>query len=199
MKKSGIVLGVLLVIAAACWWGYRAHVRKIESGVQGDPVRTVRAFMHTVLTLNTLLWDEEERERVKAAVDAWEEEGATADAPEALTQRGISSPLPLFDDERRARAAVTVFCLYRFDTFSVTDTKVGEESASVTVQFVPQDVLGLKALVAAHGGKVAEEAEKKPVVVPFQLNRRGHRWRIVKMEGEVGKAVEAMKKLRGSK
>ncbi len=196
--KKGIVAAVVAAVALGMYGLYAAHVRKIQRSVQGDPVRTVNAFMGTAAKLSTLMWDEEERENVRRALKQWEESSEQKDAVEAaelLKQYGIQSPAPLFHEEKYARAAIGILCFFRFDSFALTDKNVQEDKAVVTAEFVPEDVLGLKSLVSKMGAPVPE-TRKKPVSVSFHLERRGHRWYIIEIGGELSQLIEAARKLR---
>ena len=198
MKKAVAVL-VVAALALLVWRQYAVLVRKVREGPQGEPVRAVSVFMDTTAKLSTLLWNADEREGVKKGLDEWKrasEKDDDADLPEVLKKYGMVNPTPLFADPRYGKAAMTILCFYQFDSFSVATSDVGEERAVVTVEFLPQDILGLGSLLAKRGAP-AGEMKKEPVSIPFHLEKRGHRWHIVEMGGQVGKAVTAARKLRG--
>ena len=198
MKKLIVLVVVVAVALIGVWWLYARHVKKIQNSAQGDPVRAVKAFMNTVTTLSTLLWNEDEREDVKQSLDEWKKSLAKdpeAPMPEALKKHGIQAPGPLFEDVEYGKAAMGMFLIYQFDAFSVSEKKVGGATADITVEFLPKDVLGIRKLVAAQGAP-AGERRKEPVSAPFRLRRRGYRWHIVEIGGEMGKGIEAMARLR---
>ena len=197
MKKS-IMVAVVIAVAVVIWWVCSEYAaRKTQAGTQGDPIRTVNAFMATTAKLSTLMWDKGEREAVKQALEAWtaraDENGGTR-MPDILKQYDLENPVRLFKDRRYGKAATGVFMLYHFDAFSITQKEVGSDSAVIRAEFLPQDILGLKKLVAELGAP-PQEARKEPLSVRFYLKKEGYAWYITELGGKLGEAARLFRKL----
>jgi hypothetical protein len=190
MKKL-VGLIVIAVIAFVIWTAYTARISRIREGVQGDPVRTVKSFMNTAVKLSGLMWDEEKREALKADLEKWEEGD---ELPPSLEEYGIEDTSRLFSDESYGKAVAGIVCLYNFDSFSVEDQTVEEDAAMVQVSFLPTDILGLRDTVAALGAPPGETTNE-PISVPFYLKKRGYRWYIVEIRGELAEAARAFRRL----
>ena len=192
MKKLAGRLIALVVIALVIWTAYSSRIRSIKEGVQGDPVRTVNSFMNTAKTLSGLMWDEEKREALKADLEKWKE---SDEIPPTLKEYGIEDTNRLFSNEEYGKAAAGIICLHHFDSFSVENQTVEEDTATVDVSFLPTDVLGLQNLISALGAPQGQTRDK-PISVPFYLRKRGHRWYIVEIRGELANPIDAARRLR---
>jgi len=197
MKKVSLLVVVVGVAAVTAWVMWARHVRAVRSGPQGDPVRAVESFMRTAVGINGLLWDEEKRQEVRQALEKWQK-GPSKDAAPSLRELGIADPAPLFQDEGYGKAAMAIFCMYQFDRFSIAGRDLRSRSAEIAVEFVPRDILGIGKLVEKAGAPALERT-KKPVTALFRLRKRGRRWFIVEIGGELGRAIEAAHKLRKSR
>jgi len=198
MKKLIALLIVILVIILGAWWKYHSYVKGIKEGPQGDPVRTVNSFMNATEKFSNLIWDEEEREAFLKLLEEWKskaEEGEEEAAREALQEYGIEDPSRLFEDRKYGKAAASILCLYQFDSFSIERPEIEKDKAIIEVKFLPQDILGIGQIMAAHGVP-QRETKKEPILIPFHLKKHRHRWYIVEVKGELEPAIEAARRLR---
>jgi len=190
MKKL-VGLIVIVVIAFVIWTAYSARMNRIKEGVQGDPVRTVKSFMNTAVKLSGLMWDEEKREALKADLEKWKE---SDEIPPTLKEYGIEDTSRLFSDEQYGKAVTGIISMHAFDSFSVDRQTVEEDTATVYVSFLPTDFLGIRDTISALGAPPGE-TRKEPVSVPFYLKKRGYRWYIVEIRGELAEAARAFRRL----
>lgn len=194
-KPTNLVL--ILVVAVAIWGVYAAYVSRIESGPQGDPVRAVEAFMNATAKVSTLLWDEQALESLRNDLKAWQEAAKEGDAemPESLKNYGLEDLSGLFTDERYGKAALTALSLYHFDSFSADPSHVGENTATVTVTFIPHDFMGLRRTVSQLGAPESPRREE-PVTARFQLKKKWHAWYIEDIQGQMTDVIGGFERLR---
>ncbi len=194
--KRLIIFLVILGIGLGVWWKYSSYVKSIEESVQGDPTRTVNAFMNTVTKLSGLIWNEEEREALLSDIKKWQsaEEGEE-EIPESLKEYGIENPAPLFKEGEFGKVVASSICLFHFESFSVEETEIEGSNATVEVKFLPLDILGI-GKIAAKLGAPQRQRKKEPVSVLFYLERHWRRWYIVGIGGELEKLAKASYRLR---
>ncbi len=195
-KITGLI--VLVAIALAIWGLYSSNVKKIRESPQGDPVRTVEALMDAVVKASGLLWDEQKRDAMEKDMQELKASAQSGDEdvpPDIFEKYAIESPARLFKDERFGKAAAGSLCIFHIESFSIKETKTGEHSATVTVEFLPKDVFGLKKAISKLGAPTPEQPAK-PVVVPFYLEKSRRRWYIVDITGELEPVIKAAHKLR---
>ncbi len=70
MKKIVIFL-LILLLGIGGWWKYSSYVKTIKESVQGDPAKTVDAFMANVVKISDLIWDKEKRENLTKELKGW--------------------------------------------------------------------------------------------------------------------------------
>jgi len=193
MKKFVAVLIVVgVVVGLGLWWRAsrrESGVGSVSDAARQDPVSTVKAFMDVCVKMNSL---------VQRGADRKEGEEAPTKrrkvTEEELKKLGIKDPKSLFQDARYSRLALLVMGMHKFDSYSVTGQNVTGERAEVTIEFTPQDVLGIKKAVAARGGPT-DKLEMKPVSVPFRLAKAREGWVITEIRGSLGRAVGLMEKV----
>lgn len=198
MKKL-IASGIVVAVAVALLLAWSAHVRKISRGVQGEPVRAVNAFMDTVKTISCLLWDEKERESTARDLKQWLkalEEGKKQDPPESLSKYRLEDPNRFFRNRRLAKGVMTALAIFHFESFSAEQARIQEDRATVNVEFLPTDVLGIGKAIARLGAP-EQQKRNKPVRVVFTLEKHRHRWYIVEVGGELAEPIKAFSRLRG--
>ncbi len=200
MKKL-IAFGVVVALVSGIWWQYSSRVNRIKDSVQGDSVRTVERFMDGVVKFSGLLWDEKKMDALKKDAEQAEasvQRGDEQRAQDIFEKYGLESPARLFKDELLGRAAATCFSFFHLESYSITHKQIGEDSATVTVEFLPSDVFGLRKILSKRGAPTGEPP-KKPVVATFHLKKSWHRWHIVNVSGELEKIIEATRRLRKRK
>ena len=196
--KQIVKLVAFIVIAFVAWSAYIAHVNKIERSDQGDPVRTVTAFMDAAAKASNLIWDEDRQQALKSDVDQWEKQADQLkmdDVKGDLKEYGLEQTSHLFREEKLAKATFTTLCFYQIESFSAEKTSGNENEAVVAVRFTPKSVLGLDKLISALGGPPSK-GEHQPISAQFNLERRRRRWYIVEVHGELGSAINASGRLR---
>jgi hypothetical protein len=186
MKKI-VILIVLLVVALGGWWKYRAAVREAEAGDQGDPVRAFQAFMDGVMKLNRMTSGPGETQPGAQTTPA--EAAKPAEPVDAAEQRRQAerNVLRLFEEEQVGRKTTAACGAYRFDSYNITDKKIAEDTATVTVQFQPTDIPGLKKQMMDLGAPNIA-VPLKLMVSPFILKKSWHRWYIVEVSGDLATA-----------
>jgi len=185
-------------VAFVIWSVYTAHVNEIKNGVQGDPVRTVETFMNVVTGMSTLMWNEERQEDLRREMDEWEASAdrlSVEDVKEELKEYGIENVHDLFEEERLAKGTLSALCLHEIESFTIDRTQVNEDNATVTVSFRSKGVLGLDKVIDSLGAPNPAK-QRQPISVPFYLEKRRYRWRIVDVRGEMADPIKAMRKLR---
>jgi len=193
MKKFVVVLIVVgAVVGLGLWWRgsqRESGVAAVSDAARQDPVSAVKAFMDVCVKMNPL---------VQRGADRKEGETPSKRDPkmteEKLKELGIKDPKPLFQDARYSRLALLVMGMHKFDSYSVTGQNVTGESAEVTVEFTPQDVLGIKKLAAERGVPTGQQ-ETKPVIMPFRLAKATDGWVITEIRGTLGKTIGLMEKI----
>jgi len=195
--KKGMVVILLVAAVVGMWWGYRSSVQSAKASVRGDPVRAVEAFMGAIVKVSGLMWDEGKQAALKSELEELERSAPRGDkqlARDVFAKYGAESPAYLFKEQRLGKAAAAALAMFHLEAFSIKETRIREDAATVTVEFLPKDVFGLKKLVSELGAPQREE-EKKPVVVPFHLEKSGHKWYITDIRGELEPVVKASYRL----
>ena len=201
MRKLIVVVAIGLVVAGGIWWKSASDRKKAEAGDQGTPVRAVRVYMDTISNIGTFMWSEKRQQKIKADIKELKkkpEEQAGKEVKGLFEKYGLKDPTYLFEEKKYGKAAASAFLLFHFETFTVKDDDTKENTATVTVEFTPEDILGLQALTTKLGAP-ASKTEKKPIRVFFDLKKRRHKWYITKIRGELSKPIDAFSHLRGTR
>ena len=124
MKKIVLFLLVLL-LGVGGWWKYSSYLKRIESSAQGDPAKTVDAFMHNVIKISELMWEKEKRENLAKELKGWLESAKKTgkkqkEMPEGLREYGFKQdPRTLFKNERFGKAALSAFAISQYKSYSL--------------------------------------------------------------------------------
>ncbi|MHC4713045.1 MAG: hypothetical protein ACYTAN_07215 [Planctomycetota bacterium] len=198
MKKVIVAVIVVVLIVVALWMRDLSERKAAAESVQANPLKTVESVMGNTAKLTGLMWDEKQREELKAEAERLEEAGEEATEEETrdvFEQYGLVPQYPLFADEHYGKSFVATLLMHRFDEFEVKSSTVKEATATISVEFTPKDVLGLKALTEKLGAPTPKE-EPKPVSIVFYLEKKGYRWYITDTRGELSDAVRAFSRLK---
>ncbi|MEA1995173.1 MAG: hypothetical protein U9N18_03345 [Campylobacterota bacterium] len=193
MKKL-ISFIIILGIVAGVWWKHTSYVKSVKNSVQGEPARTVKAFMGTVVKMSNLIWKEEERNIVLKDLKAWSratEEGKKKEIPESFKKYGIDNPARFFKKEKYGKSALSVLVLYEYKSYSVDELKVDGNKAEVGMTFLSSDFMGLGKAVSNLAGKQVMQHRKKPLTIPFYLEQHRYKWYIVDIGGKEGDLIRA--------
>lgn len=199
--KLIVLVAMGLAVAGGIWWKNASDRKKAEAGDQGTPVRAVRSYMNTIAKIGTLIWNEKQQETFKADVEKLKkkpEEQAGKAVKGIFEKYGLKDPTYLFEEKKYGKAAATAFLLFHFETFTVKSDDTKENTATITVEFTPQDILGLQTLTTELGAP-APKTKKNPIRVFFDLEKRHYKWYITGIRGELSKPIDAFSRLRGTR
>lgn len=188
-KKSLVVLGVggiaFFIIGISYFW----HLKKVERSIQGDPIRTVMAFMDTLCFTNNLIWNKEALENLVESLKKWKKGEYVRPGVELekwIEQiEELESPLLLFRNKTLGKGVVAAYTLLNFKSYRVGKTKIKGKEAWIEVEVLEMDPFGLSKL----GFKI--KPKSKPT--PFFLKRYWGKWYIEDIGGvwgRVGKRLE---------
>ena len=193
-----IVVGVAAVIVGLVFWRRAADRKAAIAGPQGEAVRAVETFMNTAAKLSSTIYEERKLEKLKKEAEALE----TAPSGEAekkasdITEKyGLKPPYYLFADEELGKATFGALLFFQFDAFVIQSSKVETAKATVTVSVQPKDVLGIGAAIEKLGAP-KQKMRKKPVGMFFHLEKRGYRWYITDVTGEIEMVLKLTKRMR---
>ncbi len=196
MKKIVIFL-IVFLLGIGGWWKYSSYVKRIENSVQGDPAKTVDAFMDNVMKISDLMWDKDKRENLTKELKGWMESAEKGkkkpkEIPEGLKEYGFKQdPRTLFKNERLGKAALSAFAISRYKSYSIGKVNVEGNTAEVELKVLVSDVLGLGAIISKLGAP-RPKMKKEPTSIPFTLKKQFHRWYITDIGGTEGKLADAM-------
>ena len=196
MKKIVIFL-LIALLGIAGWWKHSSYVKTIKESVQGDPARTVDAFMDTVMKISDLMWDKDKRENLAKELKGWMESAEKGKKkpkgiPEGLKEYGFKqNPRTLFKNERLGKAALGAFAISRYKSYSLGEVRVQGNTAEVELKVLVSDVLGLGAIISKLGAP-QPKMKKEPTSIPFTLKKYFHRWYITDIGGTEGKLADAI-------
>jgi hypothetical protein len=200
MKKLTAIVCIACIIAGVVFWRRAADRKAAIDGPQGDPVRSVTALMDAAAKLSMSAYDDETREKLEAQVAELEKQGVDASSDEArdvAEKYGLTSTKELFADENLAGAVQGALLFMKFDSFEITDSKITEDKATVTVSVMPQDVLGINAAIEKQTGASAPKVRKDPMSLVFHLTKNRYRWYITEVGGDLREPVRLFKRLKG--
>ncbi len=196
MKKIVIFLLVLL-LGIGGWWKYSSYVKTIKESVQGDPAKTVDAFMANVVKISDLIWDKEKRENLTKELKGWLESAEKGKKkpkgiPESLKEYGFKQdPRTLFENERLGKAALSAFAISRYKSYSLGKVNIKGNTAEVELKVLVSDVLGLGTIISKLGAP-RQKMKKEPTTIPFTLKKQFHRWYITDIGGIEGRLADAI-------
>jgi len=197
-KLIGFV--IVIVIALVIWGRYSSSVKNAKEGPQGTPEKTVANFMSAAEKMSNLIWEEEENTKVKELLSEWknvdaEDKGKHKQMQEKFKAIGIENPAPFFKDEKYAKTAFGVFCLFDFGDYEINEASIENNKATLNILFAPADFMGLKSSV---GKMMTQKPSQKPAPsqIPFYLERKFYRWYITEIGGKEGELIDTTNKLR---
>jgi hypothetical protein len=195
--KKLMVLAVAAGVVVGAWWVHGAVVRR---GRQGNPVRTVEAFMASTRKVGSMLWDEETRKQMEADQAMLERLAAEGEeeVPADVQERYDIVPVKeLFRSPSVGKGTAAAFAMLTVESYEVEESTVEGKEASVRVRIMASDIFGLRQAMADAGLPAGEAApQPRAHVVVFELQQSWHRWYIVNVEGDLGKMGQLMSRLR---
>ncbi|MEO0072976.1 MAG: hypothetical protein ABIK10_06070 [candidate division WOR-3 bacterium] len=200
MKKLIAIFLVIFIIVIGLV-KYHTYKRQAECGPQGSPKKAVATFMENVIKLSNLLWDPATQAQAESLLNELENSNKNQEALQRLNEKllalGITNPAYLFKDQEYGKAAVAALAFYKFDTWSINEITVDNSYATLEVQIVTSDFLGLKSLVAPLLSEKAQKSmEPNTSTETFNLEKRLHKWYIVKILGPQTRLINALDRLR---
>lgn len=193
MKKL-ISFIIILGIVFGVWWKHTSNVKSAKKSVQGEPARTVKAFMDVTVKMSNLIWKEEERSTVLKDLKEWQkatEEGKKKEIPESFKKYGIEDPARFFKKEKYGKSSLSILALYEYQSYSVGEPKVDGNKAEVGMTFLSSDFMGLGKAVSNLAGKQVMQPRKEPLTIPFYLEQHRYKWYIVDIGGKEGELIRA--------
>lgn len=182
-----------IIVGLGCWAWFFVGAK--TDPYQSDPTMVVNAFMNSVKTINSLLWDKKALAELREDLDKWGQEAVTDKAelpPEFYKKYQVARPDALTKNKRFGKAAFGVLCLYHFDKFDAVPIKVEEKKAVVEARFKAKDFMGLGSLMKTKTDTNA--FNDKEIAIVFHLARSFYKWYIVNIEGTVGELINAQYK-----
>lgn len=173
MKK--VVLPMILIAVGGVLW-----IKFVYLAGSQEPQETVNVFMETARKLSVGVWEEGDESTLKQNLTEWSEGGRF---PRSFKQAGIRDITPLFVDRAYGRVVLSTFCLYHFDSFTVGEPQLEDNTATVEVDFTPLEFLGMKQTYSSSSsGKLS---------LIFYLAKSGPKWCILEVGDPIGKLARS--------